>query len=87
MKLDRAGGRVGVTVINLRYQAVSLLGGFACPWERELETGRLVLPFGSEGPRLLCHKLLFLRSKAHLPKIKAFREWLFEQLVLCEAPR
>ena len=50
--------------------------------ERELETGRLVLPFGSEGPRLLCHKLLYLRSKAHLPKIKAFREWLFDQLVL-----
>jgi LysR family glycine cleavage system transcriptional activator len=48
--------------------------------ERELEGGRLVLPFGLEGPRLVCHSLLFLKSKAEVPKIKAFRQWLFEQL-------
>ena len=48
--------------------------------QRELETERLVLPFGMMGPRLVCHHLLFLRSKAHIPKIKAFREWLAAEL-------
>lgn len=48
--------------------------------QRELDTGRLVLPFGMMGPRLVCHRLLFLRSKANVPKIKAFREWLSAQL-------
>lgn len=50
--------------------------------ERELDAGSLVLPFGSEGPRLVCHRLLYLRSKANLPKIKAFREWIFDQWAL-----
>lgn len=48
--------------------------------QRELDSGRLVLPFGMMGPRLVCHHLLFLKSKAHVPKIKAFREWLEGQL-------
>lgn len=48
--------------------------------ERELNSGRLVLPFGLEGPRLVCHRLTFLKTKAHLPKMRAFREWLFSEL-------
>lgn len=48
--------------------------------EREVDSARLVLPFGIEGPRLVCHRLTYLRTKAHLPKMKAFREWLFEEL-------
>jgi LysR family glycine cleavage system transcriptional activator len=48
--------------------------------QRELETGRLVLPFGEAGPRLVCHRLLYLKSKLKLPKIKSFREWLFDEL-------
>lgn len=48
--------------------------------QRELEAGRLTLPFGEEGPRLVCHALLYLRSKANLPKIRAFRSWLFDEL-------
>lgn len=48
--------------------------------ERELQEGRLVLPFGSEGPTRVCHHLTYLKAKAHLPKMKAFREWLFEEL-------
>jgi LysR family glycine cleavage system transcriptional activator len=48
--------------------------------ERELDSGRLVLPFGLEGPKLVCHRLTYLKTKAHLPKMKAFREWLFEEL-------
>ena len=48
--------------------------------QRELESGRLVLPFGDEGPLLHCHSLTYLASRARLPKIWAFREWLFEVL-------
>lgn len=52
--------------------------------QRELDTGRLVLPFGMTGPRLVCHHLLFLKSKANVPKVKAFREWLVSQLAEAE---
>lgn len=48
--------------------------------QREVDAGRLVLPFGENGPRLACHSLLYLRSKANLPKVKAFREWLMAEL-------
>ena len=48
--------------------------------QRELETGRLVLPFGGDGLRLICHRLLYLKSKLKLPKIKWFRERLFDEL-------
>ena len=48
--------------------------------QRELDTGRLVLPFGMTGPLLVCHRLLFLKSKARVPKIKALREWLAAEL-------
>lgn len=48
--------------------------------QRELDTGRLTLPFDCLGPKLVCHRLVYLRSKARIPKIKAFHEWLFQQL-------
>lgn len=48
--------------------------------ERELQSRRLVLPFGTDGPRIVCHRLKYLKTKAHLPKMRAFREWLFEEL-------
>lgn len=48
--------------------------------EREIESGLLVMPFQLDGPRLVCHQLKFLKTKAHLPKMRAFREWLFEEL-------
>jgi len=52
--------------------------------QREVDAGRLVLPLGQEGPRLVCHSLLYLKSKANLPKIKAFREWLMAELAASE---
>lgn len=52
--------------------------------QREVDSGRLVLPFGMRGPRLVCHHLLFLKSKAHVPKIKQFREWLVAELAAAE---
>lgn len=47
---------------------------------RELQAGRLVLPFGTEGPRLHCHSLNYLRSRARVKKLRVFRDWLFGQL-------
>lgn len=48
--------------------------------ERQLDAGRLVLPFGGEGPRIACHSLNYLASRARLPKMRLFRDWLFEAL-------
>lgn len=48
--------------------------------ERQLDSGRLVLPFGSEGPRIECHSLSYLSSRAKLPKIRIFRDWLIQAL-------
>lgn len=48
--------------------------------ERELEHGYLIMPLGPEPPKLIFHRLLYLESKAHLPKMIAFKEWLFSQL-------
>ena len=49
--------------------------------QRELESGRLVAPFGIEGPCIRCHSLNYLKGRARLPKMSAFREWLFAVLV------
>ena len=48
--------------------------------ERELETGRLVAPFGFDGLPVNGYTLLVLRSRADLPKIRWFNEGLFEEL-------
>jgi len=53
--------------------------------ERELQSGRLTLPFGPDGHRQVCHHLKFLKTKAHLPKMRAFRDWLFEELARSNA--
>ncbi len=48
--------------------------------ERELESKKLMLPFGLDGPKMVCHQLLYLKTKGHVQKMRAFREWLFEEL-------
>lgn len=52
--------------------------------ERQLDSGRLVMPFGAEGPRIECHSLNYLSSRARLPKMRLFRDWL--HLALAESP-
>lgn len=52
--------------------------------ERQLDSGRLVLPFGTEGPRIECHSLNYLSSRSRLPKMKLFRDWLHQ--ALAESP-
>ena len=48
--------------------------------ERELESKKLVMPIGPEGPQIVCHQLTYLKSQGHVQKMKAFREWLFDEL-------
>ena len=50
--------------------------------ERELQTGRLVAPFGHDGLPVNGYQLLVLKSRAELPKIRWFTEWLFNELSL-----
>jgi len=50
--------------------------------ERELQTGRLVAPFGYEGLAVNGYTLLVLKSRAELPKIRWFNDWLFDELKL-----
>lgn len=48
--------------------------------ERELDSKKLIMPFGHEGPKIDCHQLVYLKSKGHVQKMQAFRDWLFEEL-------
>jgi LysR family transcriptional regulator, glycine cleavage system transcriptional activator len=48
--------------------------------QRELESGRLVAPFGHDGPRVHCHSVCVLKAKQNITKIRVFRSWLFEEL-------
>ncbi|MGY3238502.1 LysR family glycine cleavage system transcriptional activator [Bradyrhizobium sp. USDA 4472] len=48
--------------------------------QRELEDGRLVMPFGASGRRIKCHSLVYRRSRANVPKIATFRSWLVRAL-------
>lgn len=48
--------------------------------QRELETGRLVAPFGLSGPKVQGYTFNLLKSRAELPKIRSFQEWLFNEL-------
>ncbi|GGO84094.1 LysR family transcriptional regulator [Marinobacterium nitratireducens] len=48
--------------------------------QRELETGRLVAPFGFEGPKVQGYTFNILKTQANLPKIRAFQAWIFAEL-------
>ncbi|WP_205574729.1 transcriptional regulator GcvA [Indioceanicola profundi] len=48
--------------------------------EQELRTGKLIIPFADEFMRVQGHGFVTLRSRMDLPKIRIFREWLFEEL-------
>lgn len=50
--------------------------------ERELLDGRLVMPLGLSGEKKKMHRLLYAKNKTNLPKITAFRAWLYEELNL-----
>lgn len=48
--------------------------------ERELDSGRLVMPFGPRGAAITGHSLNYLESRLRLPKLRRFREWLLDAL-------
>jgi LysR family transcriptional regulator, glycine cleavage system transcriptional activator len=48
--------------------------------QRELETGTLVAPLGFDGLKVNGYTLNLLKSRADLPKVKSFQDWLFEEL-------
>jgi LysR family transcriptional regulator, glycine cleavage system transcriptional activator len=48
--------------------------------QRELETGRLVAPLGLDGLRVHGYTLNLLKSRADLPKLRSFQDWLFAEL-------
>ncbi|WP_448206955.1 transcriptional regulator GcvA [Azospirillum sp. sgz302134] len=48
--------------------------------QRELEAGRLVAPFGLEGLKVQGYTLNLLKSRADLPKVRSFQDWLFAEL-------
>lgn len=52
--------------------------------QKEIESGRLVIPFIPNGPQLRCHSLLYHGSRAGIEKIRRFRDWLFSELESCE---
>jgi LysR family glycine cleavage system transcriptional activator len=48
--------------------------------EKELQAGKLVVPFGGDFMTVKGHGFITLRSKVDLPQIRDFREWLFGEL-------
>jgi len=48
--------------------------------ERELETGSLVAPLGRDGLKVSGYTVNMLKSRADLPKIRMFQDWLFSEL-------
>jgi LysR family glycine cleavage system transcriptional activator len=48
--------------------------------ERQLAAGSLVLPFGKTAPWIKCHSLNYLSSRMRLPKMRIFRDWLWQEL-------
>lgn len=48
--------------------------------QRELESGKLVAPFGRAGPRVQAYTFNVLKSKVDLPKVRSFQDWLFSEL-------
>jgi LysR family glycine cleavage system transcriptional activator len=48
--------------------------------EKELQAGKLVVPFAGDFMTVKGHGFITLRSKVDLPQIRDFREWLFGEL-------
>lgn len=49
-------------------------------WTAELRSGRLVQPFDLVGDQGSSYWLVYLKSRRNVPKIRAFRDWLLDQV-------
>ncbi|MBY0430124.1 MAG: LysR family transcriptional regulator, partial [Rhodospirillales bacterium] len=50
--------------------------------QRELAAGKLTMPLGMDGLSVHAHAMMIHKSKADLPRIMAFRQWLFSELAV-----
>lgn len=74
-RFDRSFMAIGAAVDGLGVCLESLL-----LVQRELESRSLVAPLGLDGLKVQGYTLNFLKSRAELPKIRAFQDWLFAEL-------
>jgi LysR family glycine cleavage system transcriptional activator len=69
---------------ELALQAAESGQGVALPYtaliQTELESGRLVRLFDQETPPVIIYSLAYQESDADEPKIKGFRDWIFEEI-------
>jgi len=75
LRFDRSFMSISAAVDGLGVCLDSLLLA-----ERELESGKLVAPFGRAGLRVQPYTFNVLKSKVDLPKIRSFQDWLFQEL-------
>jgi len=78
LRFDRSFMAISAAVDGLGVCLESLLLA-----QRELETGRLVAPLGLDGPKVQGYTFNLLKSRADLPKIRSFQDWLFGELERC----
>jgi LysR family glycine cleavage system transcriptional activator len=74
-RFDRSFMAIGAAADGLGVCLESLLIA-----QREIESGRLVAPLGLVGLQVNGYTLAVLKSRAELPKIRSFLDWLFAQL-------
>ena len=55
--------------------------------EPEIAAGRLVQPFSTSLPVRMSYHLVSSPSRADLPKLRAFREWVLEESAELRAPK
>lgn len=48
--------------------------------QRELASGKLIMPLGLDGLTVHAHSMMILKAKSELPRIAIFREWVFTEL-------
>ncbi|WP_172642522.1 transcriptional regulator GcvA [Azoarcus sp. KH32C] len=75
LRFDRSFMAISAAVDGLGVCLESLLLA-----QRELDSGRLVAPFGLDGPKVQGYTFNLLKSRAELPKIRSFQDWLFDEL-------
>ena len=49
-------------------------------------TGKLVMPFGPKGIKVISHRLIYRRADRHDPFIMSFIEWITKKLATDSAP-
>ena len=74
-RFDRSFMSIGAAVDGLGICLESLLLA-----QREIESGRLVAPLGTDGLQVRGYTFNVLKSNVDLPKVRAFGDWLFTEL-------